>query len=279
MYLDAALLAERLPGISESAKIFAGVDVTKEPIPVIPTVDYNMGGIPTNFHGEVVTKKGKNPDEVVPGLMAVGEAACVSVHGSNRLGSNSLIDLVVFGRAAALRCAETIKPGAPHAALPADSAALSLSRLDHFRNAKGSTPTAKLRDDMQEAMQSNCAVFRSSEILEEGLEKIQKVWDGGDDIQTTDRGLIWNTDLIETMEYDNLIGLAAVTMVSAENRKESRGAHAHEDFATRDDKNWMHHTLAFADDGKKKVKLDKRPVHKYTMTDEVSYIKPRARVY
>ena len=278
-HLDAALLAERLPGISESAKIFAGVDVTKEPIPVIPTVHYNMGGIPTNFHGEVVTKKGKNSDEVVPGLMAVGEAACVSVHGSNRLGSNSLIDLVVFGRAAALRCAETIKPGAPHAVLPADSADLSLSRLDHFRNAKGSTPTAKLRDDMQDAMQSNCAVFRSSEILEEGLEKIQKVWDGGDDIQTTDRGLIWNTDLIETMEYDNLIGLAAVTMVSAENRKESRGAHAHEDFATRDDKNWMHHTLAFADDDKKKVKLDKRPVHKYTMTDEVSYIKPRARVY
>ncbi|MFD0916679.1 succinate dehydrogenase flavoprotein subunit [Pseudahrensia aquimaris] len=278
-HLDADLLAERLPGISESARIFAGVDVTKEPIPVIPTVHYNMGGIPTNYHGEVLTKANGDPDTVVPGLMAVGEAACVSVHGANRLGSNSLIDLVVFGRAAGMRCAETVTAGASHGPLPADSADLALSRLDHFRNASGGTPTAKLRADMQATMQSNCAVFRTTEILDEGHEKMHNIWKASDDIATTDRGLVWNTDLIETMEYDNLISQAVVTMDSAWNRKESRGAHAHEDYPDRDDENWMHHTLAFADFDKKEVKMDTRPVHTYTLSNEVSYIKPKARVY
>jgi len=278
-HLDSELLAERLPGISESARIFAGVDVTKEPIPVIPTVHYNMGGIPTNYHGEVLTKVDGNPDHVVPGLMAVGEAACVSVHGANRLGSNSLIDLVVFGRAAGMRCSETVQAGSSHAPLPSDAGENSLARLDHFRHANGSTPTAKLRDEMQATMQSNCAVFRTTEILDEGHEKIHQVWGGTGDIRVEDRGLIWNTDLVETLEYDNLITQAVVTMDSAWNRKESRGAHAHEDFPDRDDKNWMHHTLAFADDTTKEVKLDDRPVHTYTLSNEVSYIKPKARVY
>lgn len=278
-HLDPALLHERLPGISESARIFAGVDVTKEPIPVIPTVHYNMGGIPTNFHGEVLTKIGADPDCVVPGLMAIGEAACVSVHGANRLGSNSLIDLVVFGRAAGLRCAETIKAGEKQPELAADAGANAIERLDRFRYANGSTATAELRAAMQETMQSNCAVFRTAEILDEGHEKIHKVWNATSDIKVTDRSLVWNSDLIETMEYDNLISQAAVTMDSAQNRKESRGAHAHEDFPDRDDKNWMHHTLAFVDTEKKTVALDKRPVHTYTLSNEIAYIQPKARVY
>ena len=277
-HLDPAILHERLPGISESAKIFAGVDVTREPIPVLPTVHYNMGGIPTNFHAEVVTKKGGDDNAIVPGLMAVGEAACVSVHGANRLGSNSLIDLVVFGRAAALRCAEKLQPNARQPELPANSADLALSRLDHFRNASGGTPTAKLRDNMQRVMQNNCAVFRTGDVLKEGQELIHKVYGGTDDISVTDRSLVWNSDLIETLEYDNLISQALVTMDSAANRTESRGAHAREDFPDRDDKQWMKHTLSWSSD-KGATTLDYRPVHDYTMTNDVQYIPPKARVY
>ncbi|MCE7029715.1 succinate dehydrogenase flavoprotein subunit [Jiella avicenniae] len=278
-HLDPAVLHERLPGISESARIFAGVDVTKEPIPVLPTVHYNMGGIPTNFHGEVLTKKDGDPDAVVPGLMAVGEAGCVSVHGANRLGSNSLIDLVVFGRAAALRCAETVSAGESQPDLPAGAGDNALARLDRFRYADGSTPTAQLRDNMQRTMQSNCAVFRTGEILEEGHHKIHDVWKASDDIRVTDRSLIWNTDLVETMEYDNLIAQAVVTMDSARNRTESRGAHAREDFPDRDDANWMKHTLSFCDTVGKTVTLEDRPVHTYTLSNQIEYIEPKKRVY
>ncbi|BBE73575.1 succinate dehydrogenase flavoprotein subunit [Oharaeibacter diazotrophicus] len=278
-HLDPKILHERLPGISESAKIFAGVDVTREPIPVLPTVHYNMGGIPTNFHGEVLTKVGGDPDCVVPGLMAVGEAACVSVHGANRLGSNSLIDLVVFGRASGARCAETIEPNQRHSELPKNAGENSLARLDRFRHASGGTPVAELRLSMQRTMQNNCAVFRTGEVLEEGHELIHKVWAGTEDAKVTDRSLIWNTDLIEALEYDNLIVQAVVTMDSAVNRKESRGAHAREDFPDRDDTEWMKHTLAFVDDTARSVAIDYRPVHTYTMSNEIEYIAPKARVY
>jgi len=278
-HLDPKILAERLPGITESAKIFAGVDLRRQPIPVIPTVHYNMGGIPTNYHGEMLTMKDGNPDHVVPGLMAIGEAACVSVHGANRLGSNSLIDLVVFGRAAGLRCAEVLDTKERQPELPADAVELALSRLDHFRYANGSTPTSVLRLRMQKTMQSNCAVFRDGPVMKEGIEKIATIWKQSEDIKVTDRSLIWNSDLVETLEFDNLIAQAAVTVVGAENRKESRGAHAREDFSKRDDANWMKHTLAYADYDKKSVKLDFRPVHAYTLTNEMSYIEPKARVY
>jgi succinate dehydrogenase / fumarate reductase flavoprotein subunit len=277
-HLDPAVLHERLPGISESARIFAGVDLTCEPIPIVPTVHYNMGGIATNYHGEVLTKKNGNDDSVVPGLMSLGEAACVSVHGANRLGSNSLIDLVVFGRAAALRCAEILHPGDSHPDLPKDSADRALARLDRFRHASGKTPTAQLRLSMQKVMQNNCAVFRTAEVLEEGHKLIHEVYAGVPDIRVTDRSLIWNSDLVETLEFDNLIVQAVVTMDAARNRTESRGAHAREDFPERDDKNWMKHTLSWIDP-KGVVTVDYRPVHAYTLTNEVSYIEPRARVY
>ena len=281
-HIDPKVLAERLPGITESGKIFAGVDLTRQPLPVTPTVHYNMGGIPCNYHGQVVTKVGDDPEVVVPGLYAVGEAACVSVHGANRLGSNSLIDLVVFGRATGLHLKETIKPNGSHRPLPADAADLALSRLDHYRNAKGSSPTAKIRLEMQHTMQKHAAVFRDSALLSEGVSKMAQVNASMQDVGVSDRSLIWNTDLIETLELDNLMSQAVCTMVSAENRKESRGAHAHEDFPNRDDETWMKHTVSWFDGwgGKGgKVSLDYRPVHDYTLTDEAEYIKPKARVY
>ena len=278
-HLDPKVLHERLPGISESAKIFAGVDVTREPIPVLPTVHYNMGGIPTNYHGEVVTLKNGNPDEVVPGLMAVGEAACVSVHGANRLGSNSLIDLVVFGRAVGQRCAEKLKANASQPSLPSNAAEAHLTRFDKFRNANGGTPTAKLREKMQRTMQETCAVYRTGPVMEEGVQRMEKVWAEAPDVKVTDRSMIWNTDLVETLEFDNLLGQAVVTVVGGLNRTESRGAHAREDFPDRDDNHWMKHTLAWLDMKTGKATIDYRPVHTNTMTNEVEYIPPKKRVY
>jgi succinate dehydrogenase / fumarate reductase flavoprotein subunit len=278
-HLDPKILHERLPGISESAKIFAGVDLTREPIPVLPTVHYNMGGIPTNYHGEVVTKAGDDPDAIVPGLMAVGEAACVSVHGANRLGSNSLIDLVVFGRAVGLRCGETLKAGATQSELPKGAGDAHLARFDKFRNAKGATPTAKLRDQMQRTMQDTCAVYRTGPVLDEGVRRMAEVWKHAPDIAVTDRSLIWNTDLVETLEFDNLIAQSIVTVNGAANRTESRGAHAREDFPDRDDTHWMKHTLAWLDLQTGATRIDFRPVHSNTMTNEIESIPPKKRVY
>jgi succinate dehydrogenase / fumarate reductase flavoprotein subunit len=277
-HLGADVLHERLPGISETTRIFAGVDVTKEPIPVLPTVHYNMGGIPTNHHGEVVQKVGDDPDVVIPGLLAIGEAACVSVHGANRLGSNSLLDLVVFGRAAANRCAELIKPDTPHQDLPSDALEPALTRLDKLRHAAGGTPTAQLRLKMQKTMQADAAVFRTAETLKEGCARIDEVYAQFADIRVSDRSLIWNSDLLETFELANLLAQAVGTMHSAEQRSESRGAHAREDFPERDDANWMKHTLVTVGD-KGECSFDYRPVHSDTMTDEVEPVPPKKRVY
>jgi succinate dehydrogenase / fumarate reductase flavoprotein subunit len=277
-HLGPEVLAERLPGISESARIFAGVDVTKEPIPVLPTVHYNMGGIPTNLHGEVVTLRDGNPDAVVPGLMAIGECACVSVHGANRLGSNSLLDIVVFGRAAAERCAELMKPGEKHKSLPAGSDDKILQRFDRLRHSGGSLPTAQIRMNMQKTMQNYAAVFRTGETLDEGAKLIGDVRASFADVRVTDKNLIWNSDLVETLELDNLLALSVVTMYGARNRTESRGAHAREDYPDRDDENWMKHTLAWlGEEGEPTI--DYRPVHYYTLTDEMEVVPPKARVY
>jgi len=278
-HLGPDVIHERLPGIAESARIFAGVDVSKEPIPVLPTVHYNMGGIPTNHHGEVVVLKDGNPDSIVPGLMAIGEAACVSVHGANRLGSNSLLDLIVFGRAAANRAAELIRPGTAHKSLPANAGDGAIARLDRLRHASGSLKTSAIRLNMQKTMQSNAAVFRTGEILEEGKRKLGAVYQSFQDVNTTDRSLVWNTDLAETLELENLLQCATVSIHSAANRKESRGAHAREDFPDRDDVNWMKHTLAWLDPVRGAVRFDYRPVHLYTLTKDVEVVPPKKRVY
>jgi succinate dehydrogenase / fumarate reductase flavoprotein subunit len=281
-HIDPKVLHERLPGITETGKVFAGVDLTRQPLPVTPTVHYNMGGIPTNYHGEVVHLKDGDPDAVVPGLFAVGEAACVSVHGANRLGSNSLIDLVVFGRATGKRIAEIMKPGTPHDPVVKAADEFALGRLDHFRQSKGSATTAGLRLDMQRTMQKHCAVFRDNALLGEGRTKIAATYAQLGDIGITDRSLIWNTDLVETMELDNLMAQAVTTVESAANRTESRGAHVNEDYPDRNDAEWMvHSTVTFDGWGGKggTSTLGTRPVHDYTLTDDVEYIKPKKRVY
>ncbi len=276
-HLPAALIHERLPGISDTALVFAGVDVTKQPIPVLPTVHYNMGGIPTNYHAEVVTLENGNPDKIVDGLMAIGEAACVSVHGANRLGSNSLLDLVVFGRAAAHRCAEKITPNLGHVEISAKWYAHSIERFERIRQARGSEKVSDIRIAMQKNMQSKAAVFRTQSSLDEGILDMKKVSDSFTNIGLSDRSLIWNTDLVEALELDNLLAQATVAIHAAANRHESRGGHAREDYVLRDDENWLKHTLTWLQNDN--VKIDYRPVHLYTLTNDVEMIAPKARVY
>ena len=278
-HLDPNLIHQRLPGIAESAKIFAGVDVTKQPIPVLPTVHYNMGGIPTNYRAEVLNPTADDPDRVVPGLMAIGEAACVSVHGANRLGSNSLLDLVVFGRAAAIRAAEVVKPGSAHKKISQEKTDAILGRLDGLRHAKGNTPTATLRGKMQRVMQNNCAVFRTGEVLDEGVKLLDDIYAQRGDLSVSDRSMVWNSDLVETLELENLLPQAVVTMRSAANRQESRGAHAREDFSERDDKDWMKHTVMSMNVDSGETQIGYRPVHLYTLTKDIEPIPPKKRVY
>ena len=277
-HLGTDVLHARLPGITESAKIFAGVDATKEAIPVLPTVHYNMGGVPTNHHGEVIRPTAGDPDAVCPGLMAIGEAACVSVHGANRLGTNSLLDLVVFGRAAAIRAAETVEKGASRKPLPADAGGMAIERLEKTRNANGSRLTSEIRLEMQRIMQTDAAVFRTTETLANGASSLQETAKSIGDLKLNDTSMIWNSDLVEALELDNLMVSSVATVESAKNRRESRGAHAHEDFPDRDDEVWMKHSLAQVDENWG-TELSYRPVHDYTLTDEVEYIPPKARVY